>query len=370
LTGRNRFPCEIALLLASLSVPACGGGGAESGGGFAFPPTAVETAPVVAGTVADRFETVGTIEAREAVTIVSEIDAIVVGLPFREGDPVQKGALIAQLDDDELRAELARSEALRDQYRSSYERTKLVVEQNAAAVQDLDDASAMLKVAEANVDLARARLSKTRIVAPFDGIVGARAVSPGAFLRSGAEIAQLTQIEEIKVVFSAPEQYVPRLTRGSEVFVSTTAYPGYVLTGQIYVVEPMLDIVTRSVRIIARVRNPEGRFRPGMSADVSALLEARSDALTIPNEAVFAQGDRFLVYVVKADSTVEQRALRLGTRLANDVEVLEGLEPGMLVVRAGHQKLFPGAKVMPVSSHGPSEPPGRASAEPPEAGTR
>jgi membrane fusion protein (multidrug efflux system) len=225
-----------------------------------------------------------------------------------------------------------------------------------------------MKVAEANVDLARARLAKTRVVAPFAGMVAAREVSPGAFLRAGDPITELVQIREIRVTFSAPERYVRKLTRGSRVSVSTTAYPGYSLTGVIDVVDPMLDPATRSVRVIARVSNPEGRFRPGMSADVSAVLEERPRALTVPGEAVFAEGDQFLVYVVNADSTVVKTPLTLGTRLADVVEVLEGLELGMHVVRAGHQKLFPGGKVNPVMSRPApeTEEPGAGTEETPE----
>ena len=115
-------------------------------------------------------------------------------------------------------------------------------------------------------------------------------------------------------------------------------------------VDPVLDPATRSARIVALLRNPGGKFRPGMSADISAVLSQRLDALTIPDEAVFAEGDQSFVYVVKADSTVTRSALTLGTRLADAVEVVKGLEPGMRVVRTGHQKLFEGAKVIPVPS--------------------
>jgi membrane fusion protein (multidrug efflux system) len=332
-------------LLASLAGCAPGGGG-----GFAPPPMPVETATVSQGPVMDRFETVGTVDAGEAITVVSEIDGTVVSLPFREGDPIEKGGLIAQIDDSQLKAEVQRTEALRDQSRSRYDRVKSVVDQGAGAPQDLDDAAAALKVADANLALAGARLAKTRIVAPFAGTLGARRVSPGAFLRGGQPITDLAQLAELRVNFPAPERYLAQLKRGAEVSVSTTAYPGYQLKGRIDVVDPVLDEATRSARVMARLRNPGGKFRPGMSANVSAVLSQRANAITIPDEAVFAEGDQSFVYVVKADSTVTRSALTLGTRLAGAVEVTKGLLPGMRVVRAGHQKLFEGAKVNPIAS--------------------
>ena len=115
-------------------------------------------------------------------------------------------------------------------------------------------------------------------------------------------------------------------------------------------IEPVLDPTTRSARVVARVANPERKFRPGMSADISAVLSERANALIIPNEAVFASGNQSFVFIVKPDSTAARVALTLGTRLADVVEVVRGLEPGMQVVRAGHQKLFDGAKVMPITS--------------------
>jgi membrane fusion protein (multidrug efflux system) len=336
----------LSLLILAMAV----GCGNNAGGGFAMPPMAVEVSPVVVQKVTDKFEGVGTIEAIEAITVVSEIEGAVKALPFDEGGFIRRGQLIAQLDDAQLAAEMARAEALLAQSQSTFNRIKTIVDQKAGAPQDLDDAAAALKVAQANLDLAKARFAKTRISAPFDGTIGARRVSVGTFLRVGDAITDLANIDEIRVSFSAPERYLSKLTQGATVAVSTTAFPGYEMQGQIIVIEPMIDPTTRSAGVVARVPNPERKFRPGMSANISAVLGERPDALTIPNEAVFGSGDQTFVFVVKPDSTVSRVALILGTRLPDIVEVVEGLEPGMMVVRAGHQKIFEGGKVMPVNS--------------------
>jgi membrane fusion protein (multidrug efflux system) len=181
-------------------------------------------------------------------------------------------------------------------------------------------------------------------------MVGSKRVNPGAYLRSGDAITDLAQISELKVLFSAPERYLSKLRSGAKVSVSTTAYPGYALEGRIDVIDPVLDPATRSTQVIARVGNPGGKFRPGMSADVSAVLSERMNAITVPSEAVFAEGNQTFVYVVKPDSTVTRTVVTLGTRLSDVVEVLSGLEAGARVVRAGHQKLFETAKVIPVES--------------------
>ncbi len=322
-------------------------------GGFQMPPTPVEVADVKAQIVDDKFEAVGTIEAIEGVTIVSEIDASVTSLPFDEGSYIKKGDLIALLDDSQLSAEVNRTEALYNQNKSAYNRVKVIVDQKAGSQQDLDDALANLKVAEANFELAKARRAKTRITAPFDGFIGARKISVGTFLRTGQEITELANLNEIRIIFSAPERYLAQLKKDAKVVVSSTVFPDYNVSGKIIAIEPMLDTETRNVNVTARVQNPGQKFRPGMSANVAVILSEHSNALTVPNEAVFANGDQSFVYVVKKDSTVSAVPVTLGMQTPKIVEITSGLTDGSQVVRTGHQKLFDGAKVMPVNSGTP-----------------
>jgi membrane fusion protein (multidrug efflux system) len=298
--------------------------------------------------VTDRFTTVGTIEAGESITVTSEITGIVTAIPFREGGRLAKGDVIAQLDDEQLRAEVNRARALMEQSHATWQRVKTIVDQGAGAPQDLDDAVAALRVAEANLELAETRLDKARITAPFAGLAGRRHVSPGAFLRSGDPITDLAQIDELRVNFAVPERLLGSMSLGNPVSVSTTAFPGEVLTGVIDIIEPQLDPVTRNVGIVARVANRDELLRPGMSATVSAVLKERSQALTVPAAAVFVEGGQAYVYVIKPDSLVTRTPVSLGTRLTDVVEVTEGLADGQQVVRAGHQKLYEGAKVMPM----------------------
>ncbi|MBK7142503.1 MAG: efflux RND transporter periplasmic adaptor subunit [bacterium] len=326
----------------------------QTAGAFTPPPMPVETATVEAKTVVDRFDAVGTIEAINSVTIVSEIDGLVKAVPFDEGSSIKKGELIVQLDDSQLKADLARAEAIRDQQKVTYDRVKELSDRGAVSPQEHDNALANLKVAEADVDLAKARLDKTRIVAPFDGVIGARKISPGTFLRAGGSfgtssaIADLVQLSQLKVTFSAPERFFSMLKRKAEVTVTTSAYRDQAVKGTIEVIEPMVDPSTRSAMITAHIENPEYRFRPGMSANISAVLSTRDNALLVPDEAIFAEGDQMLVFVVKPDSTVGRAVIKIGSRQPGTVEILSGLEVGQMVVSAGHQKLYEGAKVMPI----------------------
>jgi membrane fusion protein (multidrug efflux system) len=347
---RRAFVAVLCIMLAGAALTGCKKKAKGGAAGFSMPPMPVETATVTRQTVAERFETIGTLEAKESVTLVAEIPGIVRKLPFKEGEHVGEGSLIAQLDDGQLVAERDRAAALKAKAQTSYDRVAQVVEAKAGSQQDLDDAKSALQVADADLALAEARLAKTRIRAPFSGIVGVRRISPGAFINPGDPITVLAKIEQMRVVFYSPERYLSRLKLGSPVTVTTTAYAGYDVTGPVMAVDPVLDETTRSSRVVAQVPNPEDRFRPGMSTTVSAVLSQREGALTIPSEAVFMEGNQAFVFVVKPDSMVTKQTVTLGTRLPAMVEVLQGLAENQVIVRAGHQKLFEGAKVMPIPS--------------------
>ncbi len=319
-----------------------------------MPPTPVEVAVVRPQTIVDRLEAVGTVQADQAVTVVTEIDGIVVDLPFREGSEVRRGDLLARLDDAQLKAEVDRATALRDQSRTTFERVKAIVDQRAGSPQDLDDAAAALKVAEADLALAESRWSKTRIRAPFGGVVGSRQVSVGAFVPAGAPVVDLASIRDLRVNFSAPERMLGQLRPDATVLVTSPVFPGVEVTGRILVIDPVVDPMTRNSNIVAVIKNPRDLYRPGMSVNVGLTLREAEQALAVPNEAVLVEGDQAFVYVVGRDSTVARAPLQLGSRQADIVEVIEGIEPGARVVRGGHQKLYPGAKVMPIVSGAPA----------------
>lgn len=342
----------LGAVIALAQLAGCSRGDQQAGGAFQRPPTPVEAAKVGRGAVTDRFTTVGTIEAGESITVAGELTGIVVAVPFREGGDLAPGDLIARLDDEQLRAEAQRARALLEQNRATWERVRTIVDQGAGAPQDLDDAVAALKVAEANLELAETRLAKTRITAPFAGLAGKRRISPGAFLRAGDPITDLAQIDRLRVTFAVPERLLAAMSVGAEVAVTTTAYPDHTLTGTIDVIEPQLDPVTRTVGIVALVDNPDRLLRPGMSATITAVLKQRQDALTVPSAAVFVEGGQAYVYVIRSDSLVTRAPVDLGTRLADVVEVTAGLSAGQQVVRAGHQKLYEGAKVLPATMDG------------------
>jgi membrane fusion protein (multidrug efflux system) len=271
-------------------------------------------------------------------------------LPFAEGRAVRSGELLAKLDDRETGAEVVRDEAQRDQARANLRRAEKLATEHLISDQQLEDARTALRVAEATAAASHARLDQMHVRAPWPGLVGRRRVSPGAYLHAGDPVTELARVDEMKVSFPAPERYLGHLTVGTPVAVVVPAFPGRTFAGRVSVVDPVIDPQTRSVQLVARLPNPGRVLRPGMSADVAVTLAERPQALVVPDEAVFAEGNQSYVYLVKPDSTVAKTPVTLGTRDAGSVEIVHGLGAGQNVVRAGQQKLYEGAHVMPVPS--------------------
>jgi membrane fusion protein, multidrug efflux system len=359
---RPRWPilARAAIAFALLAAASCGGPAGGPRGAMKLPPMPVEVAEVKQETMRDGFTAIGTIDADENVEIVSEIAGTVRELPFTEGGPVAAGALLAVLDDSQERAEADRAAALTEQTRLTAERTRKLYQEKLVPAEELERSEANLKVAEANYAVAKARHEKTRIRAPFAGLVGRRRVSPGAYVQPGTVLTDLAQTAQLRVGFVVPERFAGTLKRGATVTLTTTAFPGETFRGRVDVVDPQIDPETRTFGLVARLPNPGLRLKPGLSAAITATLVERPRTLVVPDEAVVSQGDQNLVYVVLRDSTVQATPVKLGLRESARVEVVSGLAAGDMVVTAGHQKIYPGAKVLPVPAAGPAAPAGSA----------
>lgn len=332
--------------LVSLAAGSCAPGGPGGKGGFQMPPTPVELADVRLQIVRDEFHALGSIEALDNAQIVSEVSGIVKSLPFTEGQLVSAGATLALIDDREVRAASDHAEAQRQLAGANFDRTQKLAEQKLVSQSELDDSRSALQMADADLEVARVHLEKTHIRAPFEGVVGRRLTSVGAWLKPGDPVTNLARLSTLRVAFSAPERMLSELRPGREVRVHTPAWPDREFTGRLTVVDPIVDPDTRTVHLLAELPNPSGILKPGLSADVTVTIAERKQSLTIPDEAVFAEGSGNFVYVLQPDTTVQRVAVVTGARDSARVEIVSGLTAGQSVVRTGHQKLYPGAHIM------------------------
>lgn len=299
---------------------------------------------VTTGNVTATITAVGTLQADESVVIRPEIAGRIAQVAFSEGQPVEAGALLLRLDDSIARAELDQAEADLSLAKSNYDRALDIFRKGSGSARSRDESLAALQADTARVALAHAKLEKTRIVAPFSGLLGLRQVSVGEYVTPGQAIVNLEDVDPVKVDFRVPEIFLARLRTGQPIQVQVDAYRGEVFEGEVYALDPRIDAQGRSVALRARIANREGKLRPGLFARVSLVTEQRSDALLIPEQAIFARGAESFVYVVREDKAM-LTPIALGLRQGVQVEVVKGLNGGDQVVSAGHLKLRDGAPV-------------------------
>lgn len=314
---------------------------------------AVETAAVTLETIVEDIRAFGTLVANESVVISPEIAGRVAKINFQESDSVEAGAVLIELDADILSAELAKARSDVNLATANYERASTLASQGTGTLRARDEASAAFHAARANLTLAEARLAKTKIVAPFSGVVGFRAISVGAYLSPGDTIVELANIDPLKVDFRVSETYLPHLKVGLPVRMTVDARPGETIIGEIVPVNPIVDVDGRAVRLRAQVRNPDRHLLPGLFARIRIILEQRPDAILMPESALFQDGGKLFAYRY-VDGKAVQTGVSIGQRQPGFVEVQSGLAADSIVVTAGHQQLRNGVAVEVVSGPGKS----------------
>ena len=347
----------IALLALSSMVSAIGCGRGSQGEipkDFAVP---VEMAQAEVRPLSEILNLVGNLEAHEAVLLKPEISGRIEAIRFRQGEHVSKGTLLVDLDDRETVAALREAEADLSFAQAEYARRQDLFKQRVVSRQEMDRARAEMDRVTARVEVMKARLRKTKIRAPFDGIVGSRRVSPGAVVEPGDPLVNFEAIDFVTLNFDVPERYLPSLAVGQKVKVKIAAFPDRTFEGELYFINPRVSRLSRSVTAKAVVPNPGLVLHPGMFANTALLIQEKPEALTIPEHSLVPQGDQQFVFRVKPDSTVDMVPVKTGIREAGVVEIIAGLERGDTVVVSGHQKIGPGSKVMPFGVKPPTPPP-------------
>lgn len=270
------------------------------------------------------------------------------------GDQVKKGQVIATLDIDELKDDLAHATAAYHDAKLDYDRVETVIRKRPGllAQADVDNAKAAYEMAKANMARAQTILDYATITAPFSGIITKRYVDPGALIQSSDNsstqtlpIVHLAEDKKLRLDFPVPEAAVPDVHPGTKVTVTVQA-TRQVIQGVVARDAGKIDNSTRTMETEVDVDNKDLRITPGMYASVSIALEQKDNVLAVPVQAV-SGGDKPNVWVVNAKNTIEEKPVTLGLETPNDVQVTAGLKPGERVVFGSRGALSVGMKVQP-----------------------
>ena len=375
---RTRRLAAIILLLLAAAVaawlvfkpgaqqPQRGGRGAGAASAMVLP-VPVRTAQAGTQNIDIVLRALGTVTAYNTVTVRSRVDGELIRVAFDEGQYVKAGDLLAQIDPRPFEVALAQAQGQQQQNqallanaRRDLQRYQTLFKQDSIARQQLDTQAALVrqyegtqKIDQAAVDNAQLQLGYTRISAPIGGRLGLRKVDAGNLVSTGDTdgLVVITQTQPISVVFSLPETQLPevlaqvRAGRTLTVQAYDRTDTKAIASGQLETIDNQIDVATGTVKLKARFDNADELLFPNQFVNVRLLVQTRDDATVIPTAAVQQGSAGAFVFLLRDDSTVEVRQVKLGAINGDRVAVNEGLAPGDRVVIEGTDRLRTGAKV-------------------------
>jgi membrane fusion protein, multidrug efflux system len=310
------------------------------------PPVSVVTVKAVERDMVDEVEALGTTRAREAVQITPRISSVITAIRFREGQSVAAGDVLVELDNAEERANLAEAEARVIDSRAQYRRARELLASKTVSESQVQQLEATMNADEARLRAAEARIEQTLVRAPFAGRIGLREISPGSLVNPGNVITTLDDLSSVRLDFTVPESFLGVLQTGLAISARSVAFEGRDFGGEVTTINTRVDPVTRAVTIRADLPNDDGLLKPGMFLTVRLAGQTRA-RVVIPEAALVPEGDRQHVYLVR-DERAWRTDVVVGRRLRGEIEILEGVNAGDMVVVEGTQKVANGGRVTSV----------------------
>ena len=349
------------LLLLPLLL-ACGA--TDDGEELGAPPVVI--ASVELRDLEERIDATGELVAKEEAQIASEVSGRITEILVGEGEEVEAGQVLLEIDPErrnlelaDARAGLAEAGAALGEQKRDYGRAKTLHERGIASDADLDQAETALVLAGSRAEAARARVGVAEravrdasVRAPFAGLIARREVSRGEFVNVGQPLFELVALDPVEVEFHLAERDSSRVAVGQEVRVSVAPFPGETFQGVVTVVSPTIDVRTRTLRVKAQIDNPDGRLRPGLFARTDLGIAVREAVLLVPERAILLRSDGSVVFRRAEGNRVERVIVETGEHYGDRVEIAHGLAPGDQVVTRGQTGLVDGALVSPRNADG------------------
>lgn len=291
----------------------------------------------------------GTVLANEEVLLLPEVPGKIIAINLKEGSKVSKGDLLVKINDADLQAQLKKQQ-LQEKLASDNEaREKKLLDVNGISQMEYDGILTQLNSVKADIQLTQAQISKTEIHAPFDGTIGLKYVSEGSYVSAAsasspaAKIATLQQIDPVKIDFSVPEKYSSVVHKGDSIYFSVQGLDEK-FKGELYAIEPKIDLNTRTVQLRAICRNKEGKIFPGSFAKIELILKESPNSILIPTEALIPELKGQKVFLCKNGKAQSQK-VETGIRTDTQIQITSGLQAGDTVITTGIMQLKQDATV-------------------------
>lgn len=313
--------------------------GPKPGAGAKNMPVTVTGFLVRSGNIQNELFSSGSVIAHEEVALRPEVSGKLISVYFKEGGMVQKGALLAKINDADLQAQLRKLQAQASLLRDREARLKGLLDIRGVSQDEYEAGANQLKTIAADIDYTKAQIAKTELRAPFSGRIGLKQISVGNFVSTADVIATIQQTDELKLDFTVPEKYAGMVKAGDEVHFSVENREGDFLA-KVFAVESAIDRETRNVMVRAVYNNASGQLIPGSFAKVKLVMNNIEGALMVPTEAVIPELKGKKVFVVRAGKAMPV-SVRTGLRNDAQIQIIEGLQAGDTVITTGIMSLKP-----------------------------
>lgn len=335
-----------ALLLLLVACGERGGPGAAQEGDKPAedPVIPVEVAKASRQPILASYTGTASLEAEREAQVVAKTSGVLLRLMVEEGDRVREGQVLAELDSERTRLEVARAEADLRRLENEFRRSQELFDAKLVSSEAHDRIRFSLETQRAAWELAKLELSYTRITAPIDGVISQRLVKEGNFIQLQAPLFRIDDFDPLQAVLNVPERELRTMRPGLKVAMAVDAVPGAAFEGVVARVSPVVDPGTGTFRVTCEFRDESGSLKSGMFGRLSVIYDQRADVLVVPREALLEDDAQPAVFVVREGKALRV-PVRTGARSGGVIEVLEGVADGDAVVTVGASTLRDGTKV-------------------------
>lgn len=291
----------------------------------------------------NKIQATGSILANEEVQLQSETAGKIVGLYLKEGTKVKKGDLLVKINDADLQAQLKKAESAVKLNEENEYREKKLLDIKGISQSEYDAAVNLVNAAKADVELVKAQIAKTEIKAPFDGTIGLKNVSEGSYISNATIVANLEELDPVKIDFSIPEKYMNQVHVGDEIIFKVAGSTQQYI-GSIYAIEPRIDIASRTLQIRARAANKDNSLLSGAFASIELVLQHLENVIMVPTQAIVPGLKNQKVFVAR-DGKAQSQLVETGIRNDVNIEITKGLQAGDTVITTGMMQLRNGTSI-------------------------
>jgi len=337
------------VLTAIFIIPRIGSAGKEGAannkgaGQLVNIPLSVKGLIVATQNISNSISSIGTALASEEVEIRSETSGRVTNISFKEGSHVSKGQLLVKINDSELQAQLSKAKTRLKLLQDREDRQRVLYEKQFTSKEDYDVALNELNALKSDIELLNVQIFKTEIRAPFNGKIGIRNISEGAYVSPSIIIANLQNLSQIKIDFTIPEKYATLIKLNDNIKFKPTSENEY-LNGKVFAIEPKINTTTRTILVRGIYSNSGNKIVPGSFVDVKLELQKINNAVLIPSYALIPDIRSDMIFVFRGGKAIQQM-VETALRTESNVQITKGINPGDTIITTGILQLKNNMKV-------------------------